>query len=549
MKLKDFKMKINSAIDKRYYLIYARKSSEDKNRQCQSIEDQLKAVNDLVLKNNYPILRIFKESRSAKQPGRPEFNAMLDLINKRTDIKGIIAWDMSRLSRNKEDNGKLGQLIDDKKVEEIITVTGRTYDGNESDYVYAVETAGNSEFIRTLRKNTKRGLDSKISKGIFPGLALPGYQNNTYKKQGERDISTHPVYFPLMKKIFDLALTGVFSIDYLTTEAKRLGLRNKYGNPIPRTTLAHLLRDPFYTGKFVYNGVLYQGTHQAMITEMEFDSLQEILSGRNRRKISHNDFDFRGIFECGNCNDRKMIVGMKHKKTYTNGNSQEFIHYTCSNRTNHHKGKNCNQPYIKEDEINKQVLNKLEIYELPVEFIDWALKWLYEENQDQRQLREAHFEALKKTKRGVENKIENLLDLRLSPLNKDGSLLNDEEFASRKGYLMNELSRINNQLEGAEQHLISWMDVCTKAHHHLASAREIFINGSPAKKKSILLPLTDLNLKIKDGKVDITLSEPFEKIGAAIQAIKKTCLLEPITNVATAVNLTSVSPSMTIWGG
>jgi hypothetical protein len=54
--------------------------------------------------------------------------------------------------------------------------------------------------------NVAEALKLKAERGVFPGKARPGYKNNHDKPQGLRDISAHPVYFPLMRKLFDLAL-------------------------------------------------------------------------------------------------------------------------------------------------------------------------------------------------------------------------------------------------------------------------------------------------------------------------------------------------------
>ena len=79
--------------------------------------------------------------------------------------------------------------------------------------------------------NVRESLLLKAERGVFPGKARPGYINNRDKPQGLRDISAHPVYFPLMRKLFDLALTGNYSIERLGKEADNLGIRStKNGN-------------------------------------------------------------------------------------------------------------------------------------------------------------------------------------------------------------------------------------------------------------------------------------------------------------------------------
>ena len=63
------------------YFLYARKSSESEDRQIQSIDDQIKRLNELAIDLNSDIIEIFTESKSAKAPHtRPVFEEMIDKI-------------------------------------------------------------------------------------------------------------------------------------------------------------------------------------------------------------------------------------------------------------------------------------------------------------------------------------------------------------------------------------------------------------------------------------------------------------------------------------
>jgi len=51
------------------YFLYARKSTEDDNKQIMSIEAQLFELREFARKENLEILEEFQESKSAKTPG------------------------------------------------------------------------------------------------------------------------------------------------------------------------------------------------------------------------------------------------------------------------------------------------------------------------------------------------------------------------------------------------------------------------------------------------------------------------------------------------
>ena len=75
------------------YCLYARKSSEQDERQALSIESQIKEMVEMAMRDGLTVSEIKQESHSAKDSGqRPIFNELIaDVTNGKYD--GIIAWD------------------------------------------------------------------------------------------------------------------------------------------------------------------------------------------------------------------------------------------------------------------------------------------------------------------------------------------------------------------------------------------------------------------------------------------------------------------------
>ena len=71
------------------FFLYARKSSESEEKQVMSIEAQLVELANYTRKEGIVISEKFVESKSAKQPGRPEFNRMLEKIYASKEPVGI----------------------------------------------------------------------------------------------------------------------------------------------------------------------------------------------------------------------------------------------------------------------------------------------------------------------------------------------------------------------------------------------------------------------------------------------------------------------------
>ena len=80
------------------YFLYARKSTEDDDRQVMSIEAQLFELREFARRENLEIVEEFQESKSAKTQGREVFGKMMEQVE-RSDGVGILAWHPDRLAR------------------------------------------------------------------------------------------------------------------------------------------------------------------------------------------------------------------------------------------------------------------------------------------------------------------------------------------------------------------------------------------------------------------------------------------------------------------
>ncbi|MEK7590981.1 MAG: recombinase family protein, partial [Patescibacteria group bacterium] len=114
------------------YCLYARKSSEDDERQALSIDSQIKAMLELAKREGLEIAEVRRESHSAKASGaRPVFKQLL------TDVRagmfnGILTWAADRLSRNAGDLGTVVDLMDQGRLIEIRT-HGQRFTNNPNE--------------------------------------------------------------------------------------------------------------------------------------------------------------------------------------------------------------------------------------------------------------------------------------------------------------------------------------------------------------------------------------------------------------------------------
>ena len=100
------------------YFLYARKSTEDDDKQVMSIEAQLFELREFARKENLEILEEFQESKSAKSPGREVFNKMMMRVE-RGEAQGLIAWHPDRLARNSIDGGRIIYAVDTSRISSL----------------------------------------------------------------------------------------------------------------------------------------------------------------------------------------------------------------------------------------------------------------------------------------------------------------------------------------------------------------------------------------------------------------------------------------------
>ena len=97
------------------YIAYCRKSTDEPDRQILSIEAQIAEVKEFATRENLEIVEYIIESKTAKSPGRGEFNRMVKLLEA-NKAQGMVAWHPDRLARNSVDGGQLIYLLDTGKL-------------------------------------------------------------------------------------------------------------------------------------------------------------------------------------------------------------------------------------------------------------------------------------------------------------------------------------------------------------------------------------------------------------------------------------------------
>lgn len=162
------------------YALYVRKSEEAEDRQVASIDSQVFEMAERAKTQGITITRVYSEEMSAKAPGRPIFNQMMEAVYK-GEVNGIACWRLNRLARNPIDGGNVIWVLQTGKIGHIMT-SDRDYHSEDNVLAMYSEFAMANQFVIDLRKDTLRGIKDKLRMGWLPGLAPVGYLNDPFSR-------------------------------------------------------------------------------------------------------------------------------------------------------------------------------------------------------------------------------------------------------------------------------------------------------------------------------------------------------------------------------
>jgi len=457
------------------YFIYIRKSTDEDDRQVLSLEAQETELKEFALRENLKIAAIFRESQTAKEPGRPIFNQMLDQIEK-GKAEGILAWHPDRLARNSVDGGRIIFLVDNGKIQSLKFPTFWFEPTPQGKFMLNIAFGQSKYFVDNLSENTKRGLRQKLRRGELPGYAPLGYLNDlrahTITKDRER--------FRLVKKLFELYATGNYSLkdlQKLITSACLLSRNNKV---LSISVIQHILSNPFYYGIFKYNGELYQGKHEPMIPKKLFDICQKILADRSRpKKPSQKEYPFRNLLKCGECG---CAITSETQKGHN--------YYRCTK-----KKVPCSQRYVREENLAEQISKILQKVSLPSAWAKNMIAELDKEKEEVAQAGAVFAQNLKEQIKECEEKLDLLLDTHLE------GTITKEEYAAKKQKILNQKVEISEKLADFEQNGNYWLEPAKRFILNSNQAQIVAKKGSPKEKTEFLkkvgsnLVLADQNIK------------------------------------------------------
>ena len=224
---------------------YARVST-DKDDQLNSLENQQKYFEEMILENkNWTLTRGYIDEgiSGTAVKHRTSFLKMIeDAAIGRVDL--ILTKEISRFSRNTVDSIKYTEYLLKNGVIVYFLSDNLNTIGEDSEFRLTIMSSLAQDEVRKLSERVKFGINRMIKDGKLIGGNLTGY----FKKNGRYEIN--PKEAPIIKYLFTTYASGNIGLKKIGLELANMGYLNSKGEPYSETTLAKFLTNPRYKGYY-----------------------------------------------------------------------------------------------------------------------------------------------------------------------------------------------------------------------------------------------------------------------------------------------------------
>ena len=370
--------------------LYLRLSLDDGDKEeSGSITGQRELLRDYI--SQHPELREYAiridDGFSGSTFERPGFQKMIEDVKAgRTDC--IIVKDLSRFGRNYLDAGEYIEKIFPFLGVRFIAVNDN-YDSlgekkSSDDLIIPFKNLINEAYCRDISMKNRSQLEIKRKNGQFLGsFAAFGYLKD---EQDKNKLVVDQYAADIVRDIFKWKLEGISPQDIagalnklgvLSPMEYKRSLGMKYTTSFKTSakaawsagTVIRILKNPIYTGVLIQGKettpsykvhkriakdksewTVIENSHEAIISEIDFDSVQKVLKCDTRRSPDDKAVGlFSGMLFCGDCG-ASMV-----RKTVPAG-EKKYVYYVCSA---HKQDKSCSPHRMRDTALEEIVLDSL----------------------------------------------------------------------------------------------------------------------------------------------------------------------------------------------
>lgn len=471
-------------------ILIARVSTEEQKEAGNSLPAQIVRLEKYCQNKGFEILKVCSFDESAYTDNREEFDQIIDYIISQKEKVAVCCDKVDRISRNIFDT-RVSTLYEKALSDEIelhFVSDGQIINSRISaveKFQFSISLGLAKYYSDAISDNVKRAQEQKLRKGEWLSKAPYGYKN-VKKENGHTDIIVNEYEAGIVRNIFELYATGVYSIEIIHEK-----IVDEYKIKIARSYVARIIDNPFYYGVMIVKDKEYPHRYPPIISQTLFDQVKQIKAGHNKKphKFAGLPYIYRGMIRCGDCG--LAVTPEKHKG---------HVYYHCTEYKGKHGAK-----WFREETITEEIGKVFKALEMPKEVVEQIVESLNSLQSERTNFHEKELNKLNTELKSYTKMMDNLY------LDKLKGGITDSEYDRFYQTLRDQVMDINIRLEFLQEADNNYV-ITSKYLLDLASrAYELFISSEVEEKRQ-LIKLVLSNLRIEGDKLLWELHPPFDLI-------------------------------------
>lgn len=517
---------------------YARVSTKEQEETGYSLPAQKKLLEDYADRKSLQISRMFSISESASGKKQREIFAQMLGYVKKHKINIIICEKVDRITRNLKEAVEVNEWLEEDEERHIHSVKDgivlHKNSRSQEKFNWNIRIVMAQNYIDNLSEEVKKGQREKIAQGWYPTAPPLGYKSDGIK--GRRIHLPDPETAPLVKKLFELYAKRLCSMQGLADYALKSGLRSRHNKALSKSRIYDLITNSYYYGKFKWNGVLYQGKHEPIISEELFMEAQRVLTGKSNPRNRAREHLFRGLMKCKECGG--TICWEEHKN---------IVYGHC----NHYK--QCSQKvWHKEKDINAEILIFSDNFVVKNKRVaEWIRKALKEHHKEEIENRAIALNELDKAHDLLVKRLDRLYDDKLD------NVITEDTYKRKFTQYSEEKELVAESIEKQSKAGTKYYELGMLVYELSQEAKNIYERRKDPNKKRALLNIIFESMTLSDEGIEFQLTPAFAFLKKAIEAtnssklekiIRKPAItFEPVKFGFTSEKTGVLVPACSIW--
>lgn len=323
--------------------MYIRKSRTEE--LSDSVEETLRRhreiLSEFAKEQGIYVTHIYEEVVSGESLyARPQMLQLLEDME-RGEFDAVLCMDIDRLGRGgMSDQGIILETF--KHTDTKIITPRKIYDlNNELDEEYTeFETFMARRELKIIKRRMQRGIQKSVQEGCYLANAPYGYRNVVVDRRPTLAIEESEARY--VRMMYDLYVNQGKGCQAIADLLNAMGAKPHRSNRFCRTSVMHILKNPTFTGKVVWNQkthirnntrenkksvtiyhpreewTIVPGRHPAIIEEQLFEQAQEIFQKRYHPPSFNGTVEnpLAGLVFCANCGSLMQRQRMPSGEAY-----------------------------------------------------------------------------------------------------------------------------------------------------------------------------------------------------------------------------------------